>query len=88
LGQAGAMLVTATQAWRADSLQVDVQTTIGAGDSFLAAMVWALNEGHPLAQAFRYGMAGGAAALLSPGTPLSQAADIHRLVGDVTLREI
>lgn len=73
LGDQGAMLITDTQTWRAQSLRVNVQTTIGAGDSFVAAMVWGLRQGLELPNALRYGMAAGAAALLSPGTELSQA---------------
>ena len=88
LGDQGAMLITATRAWRAQSLQVDVQTTIGAGDSFVAALVWALNQGETWLQAFRYAMAAGAAALLKPGTALSQADDIQRLASAVQIREL
>jgi 6-phosphofructokinase 2 len=88
LGEQGAMLVSATQAWRAPSLQVDVQTTIGAGDSFVGGMVWALSQSKPLDEAFRYGMAASAAALLSPGTPLCQAQDVHRLLAQVVVHEI
>ncbi|MFY8054333.1 MAG: PfkB family carbohydrate kinase, partial [Limnohabitans sp.] len=88
LGEQGAMLVSATQAWRAPSLQVDVQTTIGAGDSFVGGMVWALSQSKPLDEAFRYGMAASAAALLSPGTPLCQAHDVHRLLAQVVVHEI
>ncbi len=82
------MLVNATQAWRAPSLQVDVQTTIGAGDSFVGGMVWALSQFKPLDEAFRYGMAASAAALLAPGTPLCQTQDVHRLLTQVVVHEI
>ena len=86
LGDQGAMLVSATQAWRAPSLKVDVQTTIGAGDSFVGGMVWALSQNMPLQEAFRHAMAASAAALLAPGTPLCQAADVQRLLAQVVLR--
>ncbi|MFT3858667.1 MAG: 1-phosphofructokinase family hexose kinase [Aquabacterium sp.] len=85
LGEQGAMLVTATQAWRAPALSVDVASTIGAGDSFLAGLVWALAAGRLLEDAFAYGMAAGAAALLSAGTALSQAADVARFHDAVKL---
>ena len=88
LGDQGAMLVSARQAWRAPSLQVNVQTTIGAGDSFVGGMVWALSQSLPLQEAFGYGMAASAAALLAPGTPLCQADDVHRLLGQVVVHEI
>ena len=80
LGAQGALVVSATEHWFARSVPVDVQTTIGAGDSFVAGMVYALSRGEALVKAFQYGMASGAAALLAPGTSLSQAADIHRLL--------
>ena len=88
LGEQGAMLVSATQAWRAPSLQVDVQTTIGAGDSFVGGMVWALSQGLPLEEAFRYAMASSAAALLAPGTPLCQPEDVQRLLPQVVLQPL
>ena len=88
LGDQGAMLVTDTQTWRAQSLSVNVQTTIGAGDSFVAAMVWGLSQGLELPNALRYGMAAGAAALLLPGTELSQASDVYRLLDKVSLQAV
>jgi 6-phosphofructokinase 2 len=80
LGAEGAMVVSAHERWRARSIQVEVQTTIGAGDSFVGGMVWSLSRGDTLLKAFQYGMASGAAALLAPGTSLAQASDVHRLI--------
>ena len=86
LGAEGAMVVSATEHWRAQAIKVDVQTTVGAGDSFVAGMVWALARGDALLKAFQYAMASGAAALLASGTSLSQAADVHRLVPQLIVR--
>lgn len=83
LGHQGALLVTAQGAWRAPALQVPVQTTIGAGDSFVGGMVYGLCQGMSDAQAFHWGMAASAAALLSPGTPLCQWNDCQRLLPEV-----
>jgi 6-phosphofructokinase 2 len=88
LGADGAMVVSATEQWRARSIKVDVQTTIGAGDSFVGAMVWSLGRGERLVKAFQYGMASGAAALLAPGTSLSQASDVHYLLPQVVVEAI
>ena len=85
LGAEGAMVVSATEHWCARSVKVDVQTTIGAGDSFVGGMVWSLRRGDTLLKAFQYGMASGAAALLSSGTSLSQAADVHMLLPEVVI---
>jgi 6-phosphofructokinase 2 len=85
LGAEGAMVVSANQVWHAHAIQVNVQTTIGAGDSFVGGMVWSLGRGDTLLKAFQYGISSGAAALLSSGTSLSQAADVHRLLPEVMI---
>ena len=85
LGDEGALLVTADRALRARSLPVAVKSTIGAGDSFVGGLVWALNRQAGLEEAFRYGMAAGAAAVLSAGTSLCQAADVERLHREVAV---
>lgn len=85
LGADGAMVVSANEHWSARSIKVDVQTTIGAGDSFVAAMVWALSRDESLRKAFQFGMASGAAALLAPGTSLANALNMHRLVTEVSV---
>ena len=83
LGADGALLVTADRALRARSVPVKVKSTIGAGDSFVGGLIWALHRHADLEQAFRYGMAAGAAALLTAGTALGQAADVERLHNEV-----
>jgi 6-phosphofructokinase 2 len=88
LGAEGALVVSATEQWRARSINVEVKTTIGAGDSFVAGMVWSLARGDSLVKAFQYGMASGAAALLAPGTSLSQAADVHYLLPQVVVQAL
>lgn len=87
-GAQGAMLVSADAAWEADALQVPVASTIGAGDSFLGGLVWALERGEPPARAFVQAMAASAAALLARGTGLCTAADVERLAREVRMRRL
>jgi 6-phosphofructokinase 2 len=87
-GGSQALLVTADEAWRAPALPIRPASTVGAGDSFLGAMVWALAAGKPVEAALAYGAAGGAAALLTHGTELCRAGDVHRLVQDVAVEKI
>lgn len=88
LGARGALLVTAEGAWRADAPMVDVLSGVGAGDSFLGAMLWARASGKPMTEAFRYGVAGGAAAVMAAGTELCRPHDLQRIVGQVRIEEI
>ena len=83
LGEQGALLVTAEGAWRARALEVPVASTIGAGDSFVAGLVWGLAAGQGPGQAFALALATSAAALLSPGTALADPADVARLQPEV-----
>ena len=88
LGAQGALLVTPQGAWRAQPPPVPMVSTVGAGDSFLGAMVWARASGKPIEEGFRCGAAGGAAAVRAAGTELSRPEDIHRLVGQVGVEAI
>ncbi|WP_305097190.1 1-phosphofructokinase family hexose kinase [Croceibacterium aestuarii] len=79
MGRDGALLANADGVLRLPSPQVTTASATGAGDSFVAAMVHALASGRDVREAFRFGMAGGAAAVLTPGSGLAPAAEIHRL---------
>ena len=88
LGDLGALLVSRDAAVRAPALTIEPVSTVGAGDSFLGAMAWALAAGQELADAFRYGVAAGSAALITPGTELCHRDDVERLHGQVIVQSI
>jgi 6-phosphofructokinase 2 len=88
LGDRGALVVTRDRVLRAPAIAIKPVSVVGAGDSFLGAMIWSLTAGHSLETAFRYGVAAGSAALLAPGTELCRWEDVERLVHDVKLRAI
>ena len=88
LAEEGALLVTRDEAWRAAAPPVTLVSAVGAGDSFLGAMVWALASGKKTQEAFRYGVAAGTAALLTPGTGLCHVDDVNRLLSDVVVERI
>ena len=85
LGSQGAILATPEGAWRAWPLPINAVSSVGAGDSFLAAMVCALASGLPPQDAFRHGVAAGSAALLAPGTQLCRAEDVRELLQHVVV---
>lgn len=88
LGHHGALLATAEGVWRAPGLPIKVASAVGAGDSFVGGMVWALAAGRELPDAFRYGVAAGSAALLTPGTGLCRREDAERLYRQVSLKAL
>jgi 6-phosphofructokinase 2 len=80
------VLVTRDQAWFSEPLQVKVVGTVGAGDSFLGALLWSLSKNLGLDNALRNAVAAGSAALLTEGTQLASAEAIRRLAGQVRLQ--
>jgi 6-phosphofructokinase 2 len=79
LGQDGAVLMDSAGAMRLSALNVKARSAVGAGDSFVAAMALALARGAPAREAFLWGMAAGAAAVLTPGTEMCRREDVERL---------
>ncbi len=83
LGHEGALLATAEGVVRMPTPKVEARSTVGAGDSFLGAMTLALSRGWKARDALAFGIAGGAAAVLRPGTKLCAEADVERLFRDM-----
>lgn len=79
MGHRGALLAWQDGTLHLPALPIEAKSAVGAGDSFLAAMVYALTVGQEPVDAFRYGMAAGSAAVLTPGTDLAFPEDIDRL---------
>ena len=65
---------------------IEARSAVGAGDSFLAAMLYALACGRDPVDAFAYGMAGGAASVINPGTGLAHPDDVERLYAMIASR--
>jgi 6-phosphofructokinase 2 len=86
MGHLGAALVTRDRILRAPPLAITPVSAVGAGDSFLGALIHGLASGIDLEDAFRLAAAAGAAALLNPGTELCRAEDVRRLAEAVILK--
>lgn len=79
LGGAGALLVSREGIRRLRSPTVAIRSRVGAGDSMVAGIVVGLARGWPLEEAVRFGVAAGAAAVMTPGTELCRREDAERL---------
>ena len=78
-GHLGAMLATAAGVLHLPPIDVEARSAVGAGDSFTGAMVLALARGATDEDAFAWGMAAGAAAVMHTGTAHPARADVERL---------
>lgn len=80
LGPQGALLVTREGFEHIPAPMVQKQSTVGAGDSMVAGMVWALGEGKNFREMAQIGVACGTAATMNKGTELFHAEDVWRQV--------
>jgi 6-phosphofructokinase 2 len=81
MGAKGALLISRNGQYHAKPPEVQVQSTVGAGDSMLAGLLFGLINGYSEVDMLRYGVAAGTAATLHPGTELCNKADTDRLFG-------
>ena len=63
-------------------------STVGAGDAMLGGVLMGLDRGVPLEDAFRFGVAAGAASVMTDGTQLLKREDFENLVPRVTVQEV
>lgn len=76
LGAEGAFVASADGVTRLAAMHCEVQSAVGAGDSFTAAMVLALSRGNALADALAWGVAAGTAAVVCAGTARIRRVDV------------
>ncbi|MDR1432290.1 MAG: 1-phosphofructokinase [Propionibacteriaceae bacterium] len=87
-GDQGAVFVNATEAWSAPALEIRLHSPVGAGDSMMAALVWAFSLGRRLADAARLAVAASAAACTTEGTKPPGIDLINQLINQVELRPL
>nr|WP_317175098.1 PfkB family carbohydrate kinase [Hymenobacter qilianensis] len=79
MGPQGAVLISPDLADFVPAPAVRKRSTVGAGDSMVAGMVYALAAGQPLREVIRLGVACGTAATMNPGTELFRKPDVDKL---------
>lgn len=80
MGAKGAWLVTAEEKYFVEAPAVEKKSTVGAGDSMVAGIVYALHRNASLKEALRYGVACGSAATMNEGTQLFREEDVQQLL--------
>ena len=83
LGGKGALYITADKVIYAEGLKVKVGSTVGAGDSVVAALAYAENEGMTLEEAVKLSTATGAANVMQSGTQAAEKELVDSLIGNV-----
>ena len=88
MGAMGAMYVSDEKTLFAPALRVTTASTVGAGDSMVGGMLLGFEKEGSMDRAFRYGVAAGAACVMTEGTQLIRLDDFERLLEQVRVQEV
>ncbi len=88
MGSMGAMYVSKEKTLFAPALRVEANSTVGAGDAMVGGLLKGLEVEGDMARAFRYGVAAGAASVMTEGTQLIVPEDFDNLLGQVKVQEV
>jgi 6-phosphofructokinase 2 len=87
LGAAGARMASKDGYEHFRAPTVPIKSKVGAGDSMVAGIVMSLAQGKILREAVRFGVAAGAAAVMTPGTELCRRGDTERLYQQIIVKK-
>lgn len=79
LGARGAMVATKDKIEYVVPPTVKQESTVGAGDSMVAGIVFSLSRGDKLVDAVNWGVAAGTAATMTPGSELCRKKDVETI---------
>ncbi len=86
LGKDGAVFLTKQKGIWGHGISVSVKSTVGAGDSMLAAIAWAVSQQMDLSQTVRLAIASSTANVLRPGTDTASYAEIEPFLQQVQIQ--
>jgi 1-phosphofructokinase family hexose kinase len=87
LGKDGAVLVNCDGAWQVSSPPIQARNPIGAGDSLIGGLVWALAQSMPIQDALGWGVACGAATASLSGTKVGSEPLVKKILAGVTIKK-
>jgi fructose-1-phosphate kinase PfkB-like protein len=88
LGKDGAILSNSQESWLAHSPRIVESNPIGAGDSLVGGLVWALHEGRSMKEALCWGAACGAATASLEGTTIGDRSLVEKLLKQIEVEPI
>jgi len=87
MGPQGAMIAAKDFIEYAIPPMIKAVSTVGAGDSMVAGMTYALSKGLSLSEVIKYGVACGTASTMNPGTELCREKDVNKIIKGISFRK-
>ena len=88
MGRFGAMYTNGTHTLFAPAVQVEANSTVGAGDAMVGGVLMGLERGESIVDSLRYGVAAGCASVMTDGTQLITVNDFNTILPKVTIQEL
>jgi 1-phosphofructokinase family hexose kinase len=88
LGADGAWLEVGDQVWHAVPPKIEAKSTIGSGDSLLAGVLYAHEQGNDWGECLRLGVACGAATAMTDGSEIARRPVVESLISRVDVRKV
>jgi 6-phosphofructokinase 2 len=88
MGKDGLILIAEEKRLYAIAPQVQVESTVGAGDSVLGAFILAHSRGMSIKECLRIACAAGTATAMTPGTELCHRETVEKILESVRVEEI
>ncbi len=88
LGGEGAVLINETEALQFVPPKLKIKSTVGAGDTMVAGIVYQLNKGQTISEAVKFGVACGSATTINSGMQLGTLSGAKKLLGRVKVKKL
>ena len=86
-GPEGSLVTSATECWYAEAPPIQLRSEVGAGDSFLGALVLSISHGRDLRDSVTFAVAAAGSALGRSGPGLSERDETERLFAKIKADE-
>ncbi len=88
LGEAGAVLISDKGAWQFTPPKLDIKSTVGAGDTMVAGIVYQMNHGATITEAVKFGIACGSATTINSGMQLASLDQAKAMLKKIKVKKI
>ncbi len=88
MGGEGSLMITRNGCYKAEPISVKVKSTVGAGDSMIAGMLYGIEKNLSFDKAFEYATACGTLAVTKEGTQTFSLEEVEKMLKNVVVNKI